>query len=165
MKKIVMIILSLCLVLSVFAACSKKDANEDHGNVSESSVSESVITTDAAVITEANAINYIKSYSAEELGLSAEDYESCSFMVNSAGKEIEGDYYIMVIATVKNAHTNEDGTESFTFDNKGEYFIRYDAKQVLRRVMDSEEDKYEEMTVKEVPSEVATEAASEAVSE
>ncbi|MBQ9228924.1 MAG: hypothetical protein IJ168_08865 [Eubacterium sp.] len=150
MKKLLAILLSLCLVATVFAACSKQD-DADHGNEPGDDVSASVLTTDEAVITEADAIRYVQSYTAEELSLSAEDYEACSFMVNQSGVEIDGDYYIKVIAAITVPHTNEDGTESYTFDNKGEYYIRYDGKQILKKDMTSAEPKYDELEVKEVP--------------
>ena len=158
MKKLLAIVLAVGMVLAVFAACSKEDS-EDHGNESvPESVSATELTTDDAKITENDAIEYIKSYTPEELSLTQEEYDTCSFMVNTKGKEIDGDYYIFVIATVKNPHNNDDGSVSYTFDNKGEYFIRYDGKQVLKKDMTSEEEKYEELTVKELPETTAAES-------
>ena len=152
MKKLFAVLISLCIVLTVFAACGKNNDNDDHGNEPESeSNAVSVITTDEAKISAADAVDYIRGYSAEELSLSDEDYENCSFMVNNSGVQIENDYYVEVIATIKSAHTNEDGSESYTFDNKGEYFIRYDGKQVLKKDMASDETKYDEMELKELP--------------
>ena len=158
MKKMIVCLITICLLITVFAACSKpNDVQEDTSN---DVVSTSTITTDEAVITDSQAIDYIKSYSAEELSLSDEDYENCSFLVNSSGIEIDGNYYVEVIAAIKNSHTDEDGKESFTFDNKGEYFIRYDGQQILKRNMNSEDIQYDEMEIKDIPE--TTVASSEA---
>lgn len=146
MKKLISILLCVSVIACSFVACSSKKAEESPTN------DQNVVTTDAAVIKEADAINLIqKQYSAVELGLSAEDYETCSFMVASSGAEVDGEYYIKVIATQKQEHKNENGESSFTFDIKGEYYISYDGKKILKKDM-SVEDKYDELEVKEVPT-------------
>lgn len=152
MKKLLAVLLAVLMAATVFAACSKQsETEEDHGNVSETAESASVITTDEAVLTNANAIEYMKLYTAEELSLSQEDYDNCSFMVAGEGEEIDGDYYVKVAVIQKNSQTDAEGNETFTFDSKGEYFIRYDAKRVMRRDLTSAEPKYEDLEVKEIP--------------
>ena len=146
MKKYLTIIVLVCLLLSLFTACtnSTENANEE---TTEISVSE---TEREIAMTESEAVDYIKSYSAEELSLSQEDYENCNFMINYDGKEIEGERYIEIIAAYKESHTNEDGSESYTFDTKGSYYIRYDGKRVLKKDIDGETVQYVDMEVKEI---------------
>ena len=166
MKKLVAILVSLLIAVTVFAACSKQEDTADHGNETEAQVhDETVITTDAAVIKNLNAISYIKQYSAEELSLSQEDYDNCSFMVAGEGYEIEGDYYVKVAVVNKISNTDESGKETFTFDSKGEYFIRYDGKRVLKKDMTSAEPKYDDMEVKEITEDMTVEATTAAATE
>lgn len=149
MKKFLAILLSVVVVATAFVACSKNNNENETPGTAET------ITTDKAVIKEADSINLIKSYSAEELGLTEEEYKECSFMVASSGIELDGKYYIKVIATVKTKHTDEEGKETFTFDNKGEYYISYDGKTILQKNMKAEDgaaDEYSKMKVKPVPT-------------
>ena len=163
MKKVLITLLCLSLIFSAFAACSKdggKEKAEEHITTQE-------ITTDDAKITESDAINLIKSYSEKELGLTKDEMKECSFLVKSSGVKYEGEYYINVIATIKTAHedtTNDDGKKvtTYTFDNKGEYFIRYDGKQILAR--NGDDGKYRKLKVKAVPTTKAPEAVSEETS-
>ena len=165
MKKIIAVLVSVCLAACVFAACSNKTDDKIDQNETGVVVSTSTITTDEAKIIDSDAIKLIKSYSPEELSLTQEQYDNCSFMVSSSGIEVQGDYYVEVIATIKEEHQNDDGTVSYTFDNQGEYFIRYDGKQILKRdVTAAEEDAYEEMEVKEVPT-TASDSAEETTAE
>lgn len=144
MKKILPILLCVCVIASVFVACSS--GKKDDATTAQST-SSNIITTDKAKITEADAVNYIQSYDKKELGLTADEMKNCKFMVANSGEKIEKDYYIKVIATVATEHKDkETGKSTFTFDNKGEYFIRYDGKQVLTR--DVKTGKYSEMKVK-----------------
>ena len=149
MKKVLISVLCIVIALSVFGACAKKDNGE---TVKQETTEE--MTTDSAVIKEADAINLIESYSDKELGLTANDRKHVSFMVASAGVKIENDNYIEVIATVKNEHKDGDKT-TYTFDNRGVYYIRYDGKKVMRKDMESKEEKYVEMKIKAVPSTTA----------
>lgn len=155
MKRILSVILCLTIVSLIFVGCSSnKDEKPTTTKKNESQVTE--ITTDDAKVTESDAINLVKSYSAKELGLTADEMKSCSFMVASTGVKIENSYYIKVIATVKNEQKGEDGKTTYTFDNKGEYYIRYDAKQILKKNMKSDKDEYDEMKVKSVPTTTKT---------
>lgn len=151
MKRIIPIILCLTIISLSFVACSSKQ-EEKPTKTEEVVTSANEITTDDAKVAESDAINLIKSYSAKELGLTADEMKECSFMVASSGVKIENSYYVKVIATVKNEQKGEDGKTTFTFDNKGEYYIRYDAKQILKKNMKSDKDEYDEMKVKSVPT-------------
>lgn len=159
MKKLLAVLICVSMLACMFAACSNHSDNTDNDNTSATTTTG--LTTDSAKITESDAISLIESYSDEDLGITAEDREKCSFMVAESGAKIEDDYYVKVIATVKTAH-EEDGKTSYTFDNKGEYYIRYDGEQILSLNMDTNE--YSEMKVKDVPTTVApeTHAATEA---
>ena len=142
MKKVLSVVLCVAMLVCVFAACSKNTEEETTYPTTE------VITTGAAVIKESEAIDLIKSYSAKELGIAADDYKQCSFMVGGSGVQIKNDYYVKVIATIPMKHKNENGEESYTFDNKGEYYIRYDGKQILSKDMEADEDTYSELEIK-----------------
>jgi hypothetical protein len=150
MKKVLISVLCIVIALSVFGACAKKDGKET--TVKQQTTEE--MTTDSAVIKEADAINLIQSYSDKELGLKEDERNHVSFMVASAGVKIEKDNYIEVIATIKVEHKDGDKT-TYTFDNRGVYYIRYDGKKVMRKDMDSKEEKYINMKIKAVPSTTA----------
>lgn len=144
MKKIIPIILCVCIVAAGLVACSGTKKEE---TTTPETTSSNVITTDDAKITEADAINYIQSYGAKDLGLKEEEMKDLKFMVANSGEKVEDDYYIKVIATVATEHKDEEtGKSTFTFDNKGEYYIRYDAKKVLSR--DVKTGEYKELEVK-----------------
>lgn len=155
MKKFLSIILCVVIVCSAFVACSKNDDKKVDTTTETTQTTQP--TTDDAKIKEADAIELIKSYSAKELGLTDKQKKNCSFMVASNGVEIQdedyiGDYYIKVIATVKNKHVDKAGKETYTFDNKGEYYISYNGKTILKKDMKSEKEKYEKLKVKPVPT-------------
>lgn len=124
-KKTVAIILGACTICSAltFTACSKQDATKE----------ESVIVTEKAKIKDADAINYIESYSSKQLGLTDEEKKACSFMVASDGEEIDGKKYIKIIAAIKNEQKGDDGKTTYTFDTKGEYFISFNGDEVLKK--------------------------------
>ena len=82
---------------------------------------------------DADAINYIESYSSKQLGLTENDRAKCSFMVASDGEEINGKSYIQVIAAIKKEHKSDNGQATYTFDTKGEYYISFDGDEVLRK--------------------------------
>lgn len=162
MKKILPIILCITIIAGAFAACSgdKKDNKQTTGTTATTTTS---ITTDKAKIKEADAINLIESYSAKELGLTKELKEDCSFMVASDGEKVtykgKDNYYIKVVAVIK--HEKEDKEtkkKTFTFDYKGEYYIRFDGKQILSKSVDN--DELTELEVKPVPT-TTTESAEE----
>ena len=123
-QKAVAIILGACTICSVltFTACSKQDATK-----------ESVIVTEKAKIKDADAINYIESYSSKQLGLTDDEKKACSFMVASDGEEINGKKYIKIIAAIKNEQKGDDGKTTYTFDTKGEYFISFNGDEVLKK--------------------------------
>lgn len=123
-QKAVAIILGTCTICSVltFTACSKQDATK-----------ESVVATEKAKIKDADAINYIESYSSKQLGLTDEEKKACSFMVASDGEEIDGKKYIKIIAAIKNEQKGNDGKTTYTFDTKGEYFISFNGDEVLKK--------------------------------
>lgn len=124
-QKAVAIILGACTICSVltFTACSKQDTTKE----------ESVIVTEKAKIKDADAINYIESYSSKQLGLTEDDRAKCSFMVASDGEEIDGKKYIKIIAAIKNEQKGDDGKTTYTFDTKGEYFISFNGDEVLKK--------------------------------
>lgn len=146
MKKFLPIILCLVIVCGLFAACSNDKTEDDTTTTTETTA----ITTDDAKITQGDAIRLIESYSNEELGITAEQRAECSFLVAGEGEEIDGKFYIKVIAAVKQQHVAEDGSITFTFDEKGAYFIRYDGEQVMSKDMTTGE--YKDLEVKEVPT-------------
>ncbi|SJZ52199.1 hypothetical protein [Eubacterium coprostanoligenes] len=128
-QKAVAIILgafTICSLLT-FTACSKQDTTKE----------ESVIVTEKAKIKDADAINYIESYSSKQLGLTDEEKKACSFMVASDGEEIDGKKYIKIIAAIKNEQKGNDGQVTYTFDTKGEYFISFNGDEVLKKSGDA----------------------------
>lgn len=154
MKKYISIILCITIIASAFVACSgKNDKNKENEKVVATSQNVTEITTDTAKIKAADAINLISSYSEKELGLTEKDKIHCSFMVASNGEYLKEQdaHYIKVIAVIKEPHEDPKTKETtYTFDYKGEYYIRYDGKQILAKAPDSEE--YKELKVKEVPT-------------
>ena len=164
MKKILVLILCIAVSICVFGACSKKTEDE---TTTKKSADTTQMATDSAVIKEADAINLIESYSDKELGITAADRKKASFMVASDGVKIDKDSYIEVIATIKTEHKEGDKV-TYTFDNLGEYYIRFDGKKIMRKDMKSEEAKYIDMKVKAVPTTTApaeTEKATEKAAE
>ncbi len=168
MKKILAVVLCLVMACGVFAACTKKEPEKNDPAIAESTAPVSTtaaVTTDSAKIKESDAIDLIKSYSAKELSLSDEDYKECHFLVNSSGIQIKDDYYISVVAAIMSENTGEDGKTYVNFDHRGEYYIRYDGKQILKKDMSSEEEKYTELEVKELPADDGEKEETEAASE
>jgi len=144
MKKVLIFILCAAVAVCAFSACSKENSAHQHTT--------DIIETEEAVIKEADAINLVQSYSDEELGLTSEQRAKCSFMVAGNGVKIKKDNYIEVIATVKNAHKDGENT-TYTFDNQGVYYIRFDGKKIMRKDMTSEDEvKYIDMKIKAVPT-------------
>lgn len=147
MKKILAILLAIVIVATAFVACSKNDSKDNETTTTTG------ITTDDAKIKEADAVNLMQSYSAKELGIDEKELKDCSFMVASSGEKLEEQkaYYVKVIAVIKNAHEDPETKEiTYTFDYKGEYYIRYDGKQILSK--DVKTGEFTEMKVKAVPT-------------
>lgn len=157
MKKILTLVLCIAITVCVFTACSKNggsDAESDSTSTSEKTTQTTIATEDAK-IKEGDAIELIKSYSDKELGLSKDVRKECSFLVASSGAKIEKDLYVKVVAVIKHEKKDEKtGESSYQFDTKGEYYIRYDGKQILSKDMKTE--KYSEMKVKKVPQTTTT---------
>ena len=128
-QKAVANILGACTICSLhtFTACSKQDTTKE----------ESVIVTEKAKIKDADAINYIESYSSKQLGLTDNEKKACSFMVASDGEEIDGKKYIKIIAAIKNEQKGNDDQVTYTFDTKGEYFISFNGDEVLKKSGDT----------------------------
>lgn len=124
-KAISIILCAFIIICSVaFASCSKQESKAETA---------SAVATEKAKIKDADAINYIESYSNKQLGLTEDDRAKCSFMVASDGEEINGKSYIQVIAAIKKEHKSNDGQATYTFDTKGEYYISFNGDEVLRK--------------------------------
>lgn len=125
-KKATSIILCAFIIICsvAFASCSKQESKTETA---------SAVATEKAKIKDADAINYIESYSSKQLGLTEDDRAKCSFMVASDGEEINGKSYIQVIAAIKKEHKSDDGQATYTFDTKGEYYISFNGDEVLRK--------------------------------
>lgn len=124
-KAISIILCAFIIICSVaFASCSKQESKTETA---------SAVATEKAKIKNADAINYIESYSSKQLGLTEDDRAKCSFMVASDGEEINGKSYIQVIAAIKEEHKSDDGQITYTFDTKGEYYISFNGDEVLRK--------------------------------
>lgn len=124
-KAMSLILCAFIIICSVaFASCSKQESKAETA---------SAVATEKAKIKDADAINYIESYSSKQLGLTEDDRAKCSFMVASDGEEINGKSYIQVIAAIKKEHKSDDGQATYTFDTKGEYYISFNGDEVLRK--------------------------------
>lgn len=124
-KAISIILCAFIIICSVaFASCSKQESKTETA---------SAVATEKAKIKDADAINYIESYSSKQLGLTEDDRAKCSFMVASDGEEINGKSYIQVIAAIKKEHKSDDCQATYTFDTKGEYYISFNGDEVLRK--------------------------------
>ena len=126
------------VVFIVLAGCSN---GADDNSEKESTTA---ITTDTAVIKNSDAVDLIKSYSEEELGLegSLDDYE---IMVSSSGIKLEDEYYIKVIA----GKITKNSEDSYSIDEIGQYFISYDASKLL--VRNKEDGTYRELKMHALP--------------
>lgn len=122
MKRAALIALCAFVMLGAFCACAKAPDNSASQSVSE-------VSTDTARIKDNEAIDLIKEYSNEELGLDDETVKKCSFLVQESGESIDEKNYVKVVAAEKK--TNDDGT--YTFDIKGEYYISFDGDTVLKK--------------------------------
>ena len=166
MKKVLISIICLSIIITAFAACSGGNSGNKETTAAKTTKSATTkeITTGDAVIAESDAINLIESYSAKELGLTNDEKKTCSFLVKKSGIKYKNNYYVDVIATVKKEHedtTDKKGKKikTYTFDNKGEYYIRYDGKQILASNDDGKT--FRELKVKAVPTTKPVTAAKE----
>lgn len=91
------------------------------------------------VISNGDAIEIIKGFSAKKLGLEGEK-EDYSFLASTEKKEIEGEEYIEVIAAVM---TESDEDDTVSIDTKGTYYISEDGKKCL--IKDLETGKTKEL--------------------
>lgn len=121
--------MAVVMVCVCFVSCSSPAKEE------EKEVNTTAVPTEKAKIKESEAIHFIQdAYTAEELGLADID-KNYSFMVASDGVEIDGKNYIKVVANVivRNDVTSEDGKETFSMETMGEYYISFDAKEVMMK--------------------------------
>ncbi len=154
MKKIISVLLCVITACCVFTACSKDKEKETTTTATTTTSIDSL--TKEAKIKDSDAVNLIESYTDKELGLTSKQRKECSFMVANAPVKIEKKQYIKVVAALKKKHKDKkSGKVTYTFDYEGEYFIRFDGKEILSR--DSESGKYKKMKVKAVPSTTAAE--------
>ena len=127
MKKVLALIFTCCVIVGVFTACSSKS---DKGNTTSSTAPASTVTTiptKQAKVNDSDAISLIQSYSRKELGLTKDEYDKCTFMVNSSGKTVSGKkgYYILVTAGIKkSAGKNDKGQQLTTIDAVGNLTAR-----------------------------------------
>lgn len=144
MKKTRYIAVLLMLVAAVsvlFAACSGDDSTN--------------ITTDDAVIKEAQAVDLIESYSTAELGLPGawSDYNFAGY--NNSGVKVEDGehdgYYVEV--RIGNKIENDDGT--LDFDIVGHYLISYDGQTILK--YDPENETYTPLSEVQAAAETGSE--------
>lgn len=145
-KKIIAVVLMVVAAVFVFAGCSN--------NTEDETTTVPIITTAPAVIKNADAINLIKTYTAEELQLegSLDDYK---IMVNNSGEEVNGKYYVKVIAS-KVSEPGADGT--VTIDTYGQYYISYDGSEIL--IYDEASNNYTPVSEVHSVPEISTEAHS-----
>ncbi len=145
-KRIFAVVMTVVVSVFAFVGCSN--------NTEDETTASTIITTAPAVIKDSDAVDLIKTYTAEELQLngSLDDYK---IMVNNSGHQIDGKYYIKVIAS-KVSEPDADGR--VTIDTYGQYFINYDGSEIL--IYNETDDTYTPVAdVHEVP-ESATEAYS-----
>lgn len=131
LKKVLAIVLATLMVMVVFAACSS-DSETEEDATEETTLS---VTTDDAVVCGSDASALIKTYTAEELGIEG-DLDDYTILVANNGVEIDGSYYI----NVSIANKIDNGDDTYSFDSVGEFYISYDATEILS--YDSETDTY-----------------------
>lgn len=130
MKRILLLLLCAGVMFGAFSACAKSDG-EDCTAVSDGTE----VSTDEAQIKDSEAIDLVKSFSNDELGLDDETAGKCSFLVQKNGEVIDGENYVKVIAAEK----KEADGGTYTFDIKGEYYISFNGDTVLKKVNDNYE--------------------------
>ena len=141
MKKLLIIMLSLIVIASVFAACAGKEGKNSTTQPLPT-ITEKIIPTEKAKIKDNEAISYFEqAYTKEELGL--DKSEGYTFMVSTSGTEIEDEMYIQVKAVIMTQidTKNKSDKATFTTDVIGEYYISYDGDKVLSKDMETGEYK------------------------
>lgn len=143
-NKIVIVVIAVVLVVCcVFSACSKKASQPE-------------VTTDSAVIKGADSIDFIKSYTPEELGIEGTwaDYDFVAY--NDNGQEIADGTHDGYYVEVQVGNKVDKGDGSFYVDTAGQFFISYDGKTLLS--YDSATNTYSEIQpVHSFPLETTTE--------
>lgn len=159
MKKLLSVIICLVLVCTAFAACKNDNNKNDSDKKTATSVSKvQQTTTDLAKIKGSEATELIKSYSAKELSLTEEEKKDCTYLTNTSGIKIGDEYYVSVVVAYANSKKGDDGKTYTNFDHRGEYYIRYDGKKILKKNMkNKEKDEYTELKVKEIKTTKAEE--------
>ncbi len=131
MKKFTAVILTVLMLVCVFAACSKSVKNETPMPVSGSS-------SENAVISGAQAREYIKTqYTFKELGIKA-DEASVDFSYSESPYEFEGEEYTVIKAMTfeKNPDvTLADGSATYSTTIVGEYLVALDASKAYMKNM------------------------------
>ncbi len=118
-KSIITAVLAMALVACMFAGCSSSSSSDTE-------------------ITASDAVNLIKTYTAEDFGVEGEleDYN----ILSSTENEIDGEmYYKIAIATV--SEPEEDG--SVDIDIKAEIYVSYDGSKMMQ--YDEESGEYTEI--------------------
>lgn len=129
MKKRTFAVLVILLLTLFFSSCSYLQTDEQDANNYTDVSSLVQVRTDEARIKDNEAIELIKSFSNEQLGLDDEIAEQCSFMVQNDGSVIDGENYVKVVAAIKIINQND----TYNFDIKGEYYISFSGDIVLKK--------------------------------
>ncbi len=117
-KSVITAVLAMALVACMFAGCSSSEPGEE--------------------IAASDAVNLMKTYTAEELGVEGEleDYS----ILSSSDKEIDGEtYYEIAIAIVSEPDENDNSVD---IDFKARFYVSYDGSKILQ--YDEENDTYTE---------------------
>lgn len=147
MKKLFCVLTCFVILCAVFAGCKKEDKKPTQPQTTVMKVEKT--TTDLAKIKGDDAIELIKSYSAEELSLTEKEMKECEFLVNSSGTKIGNEHFISVVVAYPISKKGEDGKTYTQFDHRGEYYIRYDGNKIIKKNMkNKEKDEYTELKVK-----------------
>lgn len=132
MKKVMSIMLSVAVVCLMFTACSSNKKDD--------------------VIDVRQAQRLIQSYTAEELGISEEDFQGAKFLRGDQTKEVDGvEYYeILVAKTIETGDTDDKGNKLYSILNNGVYYVTLDGKAAYSVNKDTNE--LTQLAVKEVPT-------------
>lgn len=145
-NKIAIAVIAVVLVICcAFSACSKTASKPE-------------VTTDSAVIKGGDSIDFIKSYTPQELGIEGawEDYDFVAY--NDNGQEIKDGVHDGYYVEVQVGNKVDKGDGSFYVDTAGQFFISYDGKTLLS--YDSTTNTYSEIKpVHSFPLETTTTAA------
>jgi hypothetical protein len=157
MKNFLAIVLCLVAVLSVFVACSK--SNDDS---TETTTQSSTIETEDASIKSNDALNLVKSYTADELGMSKSDYKNCEFLIKQIGVVIDGEKYVQVSAQIMKKETvtnaNGENVEQYRGTEVGNYYISFDGTKIMR---ENAIGTYDDMEMKPIPTDDSTDSTTQ----